>query len=104
MDLNTIKCRSTDGILKGIAQRLKVRRLEKNLSQKDFAKRAGLGYDVYLRFEKTGEISLRNLVLCAAALDDTEIFNELFTKQSYSSIVEIIEEKKQVKRQRASRK
>lgn len=104
MGLDTIKYKSIDAILKGIAKRLKARRLEKNLSQKDFAKRAGVGYDAYLRFEKTGEISIRNLVLCAVALDDAEIFNELFTKQSYSSIDEIIEEKKQVKRQRASRK
>lgn len=104
MDLNAIKYKSVDATLKGIAERLKARRLEKNLSQKDFAKRAGVGYDAYLRFEKTGEISLRNLVLCAAALDDSEMFNALFNKQSYSSIDEILAEKKQAKRQRASRK
>jgi transcriptional regulator with XRE-family HTH domain len=104
MDLNAIKYKSIDATLKGIAERLKARRLEKNLSQKDFAKRAGVGYDAYLRFEKTGEISLRNLVLCAVALDDSEMFNALFNKQSYSSIDEILAEKKQAKRQRASRK
>lgn len=101
MDINAIKYKSIDAVLKGIAQRLKARRLEKNLSQKDFAKRAGVGYDAYLRFEKTGEISLRNLVLCAVALDDSEMFNALFNKQSYSSIDEILAEKKQAKRQRA---
>ena len=65
MEINTIKLHSVHGVLAGIAQRLKSRRLEKNFSQKDFAKRAGIGYDAYLRFENTGEITLRNLVLCA---------------------------------------
>lgn len=104
MEINTIKLHSVHGVLAGIAQRLKSRRLEKNFSQKDFAKRAGIGYDAYLRFENTGEITLRNLVLCAIALDDVESFNTLFNKKSYASIDEILKEKVQVKRQRASKK
>ena len=104
MEINTIKYHSVHTVLEGIAQRLKARRLEKNFSQKEFTKRAGIGYDAYLRFENTGEITLRNLVLCALALDDVEIFNTLFTKRSYASIEEILGEKKQVKRKRASKK
>lgn len=104
MEKNTIKFHSVHGVLAGIAQRLKSRRLEKNFSQKEFAKRAGIGYDAYLRFEISGEITLRNLVLCAIALDDVENFNILFDKKSYASIDEILKEKVQVKRQRASKK
>jgi len=104
MEKDTFNFHSVHEVLAGIAQRLKSRRLEKNLSQKDFAKRAGIGYDAYLRFENTGEISLRNLVLCAIILDDVESLNTLFTKKSYVSIDEILKEKVQVKRQRASKK
>lgn len=104
MEINTIKYHSVHAVLGGIAQRLKARRLEKNFTQKEFAKRAGIGYDAYLRFENTGEITLRNLVMCAIALDDVESFNTLFIKKSYASIDEILGEKKQVKRQRASKK
>lgn len=104
MEIDTIKLYSVHGVLAGIAQRLKSRRLEKNFSQKDFAKRAGIGYDAYLRFENTGEITLRNLVLCAIALDDVESLNTLFTKKTYASIDEILKEKVQAKRQRASKK
>ncbi|MEX1193364.1 MAG: helix-turn-helix transcriptional regulator [Brumimicrobium sp.] len=104
MDINTIKYDSVDTILKGIAQRLKARRLEKNFTQKDFAKRAGVGYDAYRKFENTGETNLRNLVLCAIAIDSVEVFGELFSKKSYSSIDEVIKEKSESKRKRASKK
>jgi len=104
MEKDTFNFHSVHGVLTGIAQSLKSRRLEKNLSQKDFAKRAGIGYDAYLRFENTGEITLRNLVLCAIVLDDVESLNTLFNKKSYASIDEILKEKVQVKRQRASKK
>ena len=104
MEKDTIIFNSVYAVLSGISQRIKARRLEKNFSQRDFAKRAGMGYDAYLRFENTGEITLRNLVLCAIALDDVEVLTSLFTKKSYASIDEILGENKQVKRQRASRK
>lgn len=104
MEIDTIKFHSVHGLLAGIAQRLKSRRLEKNFSQKDFARRAGIGYDAYLRFENTGEITLRNLVLCAIAIDDVESLNTLFNKKFHASIDEILKEKVQAKRQRASKK
>ena len=57
--------KAPDSILKGIAERVKERKLEHNLTQKVFAKRSGAGYDAYRKFENTGEITLHNLVLCA---------------------------------------
>ncbi len=45
MDIATIINRSPNNILKGIAGRVKERRLERDLTQKAFAKRAGVGYD-----------------------------------------------------------
>jgi transcriptional regulator with XRE-family HTH domain len=103
MDIDTIKMLSSDKILKGIAERVKSRRLERNLTQKAFAKRAGIGYDVYRKFENTGEIMLRNLVLCAIALDDVEGFMELFSKKSYQSIDDLLKTQDVKKRKRGSR-
>ena len=103
MDISTIINNTPDSILKGIAERVKERRLERNLTQKAFAKRAGVGYDVYRKFENTGEITLRNLVLCAIALDDMEGFTELLAKKHYQSIDELLKTKEIKKRKRGSR-
>ena len=65
-------------------------RLERNLTQQAFANRAGVGYDAYRRFENTGEITLKNLLLCAVVLDCLDDFNELFTRKSYESIDQLL--------------
>ena len=103
MDIYTITNNTPDSILKGIADKVKGRRLERDLTQKAFAKRAGVGYDAYRKFENTGEITLRNLVLCAIALDDIEGFTELFTKKSYQSIDELLKTQEIKKKKRGSR-
>lgn len=53
MDIDTIIGINPDSILIGIAGRVKERRLERNLTQKAFAKRVGVGYDAYRKFENT---------------------------------------------------
>lgn len=103
MDISTIINNSPDVIIRDIASRVKDRRLERNLTQKAFAKRAGIGYDVYRKFETTGEITLRNLVLCAIVLDMTDGFLGLFSGKSFQSIDELLEKKETKKRQRGSR-
>jgi transcriptional regulator with XRE-family HTH domain len=103
MDINTIINSDPNSILKGVAKRVKEKRLEVNLTQKTFAKRAGVGYDAYRKFENTGDITLRNLVLCAITLDDVDGFAELFTKKSYQSIDDLLKAKEARKRKRGSR-
>jgi len=104
MDINTFNKGNVATVLLHLAQRVKQRRLEMNLTQKNFAKRAGVGYDAYRRFENNGEITLRNLVLCAMVLDEVDAFNELFTQVKYQSIQDVIDEKKAKIRKRASNK
>ena len=103
MDIYTIINKTPDAIMKGIAERIKERRLEKNFTQKAFAKRAGVGYDAYRKFEKSGEITLHNLVLFAIALDAIDDFSKLFAVRSYQSIDEILVKKEMKKRKRGSR-
>ena len=90
-------------MLSGLAVRVKERRLERNLTQRAFARRAGVGYDAYRKFENTGEITIRNLVLCAIALDDVDGFGELFVKKSYQSIDELLKIQETKKRKRGRR-
>ncbi len=56
----------------------------------------------YRRFESTGEISLNRLIEIAKFFDVPGDFKNLFTKREYSSIEEVISERKP--RMRASRK
>jgi len=102
MDIYTITNSTPGSILKGIAERVKDRRLERNLTQKAFAKRAGIGYDTYRNFENSGEITLRNLVLCAITLDDTDDFAALFTKKAYLSLDDLLKTQEIKKRKRGS--
>ena len=77
-------------IMSGIAQRVKQRRLEKGWTQKMLAAKAGLSLPSYRRFESSGEISVRSLVMLAFALDMTDEFETLFSSKSYQSIDDIL--------------
>ena len=103
MDIDTIINKSPDTILKKIAERVKEKRLERDLTQKAFAKRAGVGYEAYRTFENTGEITFRNLVLCAIVLDEADAFAELFSKKTYQSIDELLKTQVDKKKKRGSK-
>jgi transcriptional regulator with XRE-family HTH domain len=90
-------------IMCSIAKRVKERRLEKNLTQKDLASRSGLSFGTYRRFETTGEISLRGLVMIALTLEITDDFDALFSSRSYSSMSELLNHKKIKQRKRGKR-
>ena len=53
----------------GIAERVKLRRLEKGWTQNMLATKSGVSLASYRRFESSGEMSLRSLVMLAFALD-----------------------------------
>jgi transcriptional regulator with XRE-family HTH domain len=77
-------------VMRSIAGRVKERRLEKNLTQRDLASRSGLSFGTYRRFEMSGEISLRGLVMIALTLDMTDDFETLFSTRGYSSMSELL--------------
>jgi transcriptional regulator with XRE-family HTH domain len=90
-------------ILKGIALRLRERRLELNLTQKGLASKAGVSLGTLKRFENSYEISLKHLIMIALVLDSTEEFEQLFTKRQFESLDEVLETTKVKKRERGSR-
>jgi len=76
-----------------LAERVKQNRLELNLTQKALAARSGVSFASLRRFENTGEISLKSLILIAIALDAAEGFFELFSRKQYQSIDQLLAEK-----------
>jgi len=81
-------------IMKKVADRVKRNRLELNLSQSTLAAKSGVSLGSIKRFEHFGEISLKNLVMLAVAMDSTEEFGLLFSKQQYQSIEELLNKNK----------
>jgi transcriptional regulator with XRE-family HTH domain len=90
-------------IAQGIAERLKQRRLEHNLTQDALADRSGVSLGSLKRFEQHYEISLKNLLLLAVALDCTAEFAELFAVRHFTSIEEVLKAKATKKRKRGRR-
>ena len=90
-------------ILKGIALRLRERRLELNLTQKGLASKAGVSLGTLKRFENSYEISLKHLIMIALVLDATEEFEQLFSKRQFESLDEVLNTTKAKKRERGSR-
>lgn len=81
---------NSDTIPKSIAERVRKNRLELNLTQKALALRAGISFASLRRFENSGEISLRSLIMIAIALDATDEFLLLFTAKKYRTIDDIL--------------
>ena len=73
-----------------VAERVKKRRLELNLSQEGLAKRADMPLPTYRLFEKTGKVSFRGLLQIAYALNCLQDFNQLFSQQQYESLDEML--------------
>jgi transcriptional regulator with XRE-family HTH domain len=95
--------RTPDLLMLGIAERVKQRRLEKTWTQKMLAAKAGVSLASYRRFESSGEISLRSLVMLAFALDMTDEFKELFNSKTYRSIEDIIKAGQPKQRKRGNK-
>lgn len=75
-----------------IAEKVKTRRLELNLTQLGLAKRAGIKFATYRRFEQTGEISLRGLLQIGFALNALSDFEQLFSQKQYQSLDDVMNE------------
>ncbi len=85
-------------MLKGISVRVRARRLERNLTQAALAARSGVSLGTLKRFEHTGEISLKHLLMLAVVLDCTDNFSILFTERKYrtfdEAVAPVVKEKK----------
>ena len=69
---------SPQQIRESIAERFQRVRLNQNMTQVQLAERSGVSLGSLRRFESEGEISLKNLVRLAIALNRAQDFDELF--------------------------
>jgi transcriptional regulator with XRE-family HTH domain len=91
---------SPEAIRVGVAERVKARRLEMNLTQKGMALRASIPVATYRRFEACGEISLLNLILISVVLDMTDDIKNIFSERRYQDIKDVINAEKTRMRKR----
>lgn len=74
-----------------MAERVKTRRLEMNLTQEGLSVRSGVPLATYRRFERTGKVSLDGLLHIAYALDALDDFDQLFASRKYASLDEALD-------------
>ena len=97
--LNHIK--SPSEISKALANRVKQTRIRRSITQEELAERSGVSFGSVKRFEQTGEISLKHLIMISKVLRCSEQFDELFSLSNYESMEELLKAKEKGKRMRA---
>ena len=73
-------------VLGNLVERIKLRRKENELTQKQLAEHSGVSYASIRRFEKTGDISLSSLLKIAHALNCLTDFNLLFKNRIITNL------------------
>lgn len=73
-------------VVNGIVKRVKRKRKQMRLSQKQLSQKSGVTYSSIRRFETTGEISLSSLLKMAHALDSLKDFENLFKGQTITNL------------------
>ena len=76
-----------------LAQRLKLLRKRRGISQLQLSQKSNVSYGSIKRFETTGQISLISLTKLCVALDCADEIRQLFTNVEYASIEEVIRER-----------
>lgn len=79
---------------KKIADRVRLIRKRRSISQEKLAQVSGVSFGSVKRFETTGQISLLSLTRIAMALDMADDLRQLFTEVPYRNIQEVINENK----------
>ena len=76
-------------VIENLVNRVRARRKELKISQKDLAFKSGVSYGSIRRFETTGEISLKSLIQIAKVLNSLEDFEELFIHTQITNLKDI---------------
>ena len=77
-----------------IAERLRIIRKRRSISQEKLSDISGVGHGSIKRFEATGKISLISLTKIATALGVEDELRQLFTDVPYINIQEVLNENK----------
>lgn len=83
-----------------LANRVKRRRLEANLTQEGLAARAQVSLGTLKLFERTGKASVEFLIMIAFALGAEKEFDQLFPEKTTRSIEDIVSRQTRVRGRR----
>ena len=73
-------------VINGLVERVKKKRKQMKLSQRQLSQKSGVTYASIRRFETTGDISLSSLLKMAHALDSLKDFEGLFKGQTITNL------------------
>lgn len=82
----------------------KRRRVERGLTREEVARQAGIAVANLIRFERTGLISLANLIALAIAMGYVAEIKDIFAQPKYTTINELTEIRRNANRKRGHRK
>ena len=81
-----VEALTEQSVVNGIVERMKRRRKQMQLSQRQLSQKSGVTYSSLRRFETTGEISLSSLLKIAHALDALKDFESIFKGQAITNL------------------
>ncbi len=87
--MNVFALHTPEDVARQLAERVKALRLRRNWKRATLAERSGVSEASVKRFERTGHISLENLLKLAFTLDRLEELTSLFVPAPAASIQEL---------------
>lgn len=76
-------------LTRALAGRVRALRLDRGWTQREIAARAGIAFETYRAFERTGSISLERLMKLAVILDALAGFEQIFRPAAAKSLDEL---------------
>lgn len=77
-------------IMAGVAARMKRRRIDSNLTQRELASRSGVSFSTLRMFEEKGKASFEAVVKLAFALEAEPEFEKLFPARPPITLEEVV--------------
>jgi transcriptional regulator with XRE-family HTH domain len=96
----SLKLSSPSDVSIGLANRVRRRRLEADLTQEGLAARAQVSLGTLKLFERTGKSSVEFLILIAFALGAEKEFDHLFPEKSTRSIEDVLSRQTRIRGRR----
>ncbi|WP_300505098.1 helix-turn-helix domain-containing protein [uncultured Duncaniella sp.] len=85
---------------KGIAEDFKRRRVERGMTREEVAREAGISVSNLIRFERTGLISLHNLIALAISFGYVSEIKNIFSEPKFTTLEELSFIRKNANRKR----
>lgn len=90
--MNSFQWETAEEIDKNLADRIRLLRKRKKISQEELSRKSGVSHGSVKRFESTGMISLISLTKIAIALGCVDEIRVLFSAVPYKNIEEVLNE------------